>query len=74
MPDDAKSELLSRLRECHQPAPQDRFGAMLLRWVEDPLKPRTVSGTLRINPILCLLGALAVLALGTFLAFSLAWL
>ena len=47
---------------------------MLLRWVEDPLKPRTVSGTLRINPILCLLGALAVLALGTFLAFSLAWL
>ena len=40
--------------------------------IEDPLRPRTDKGSLRANPILLLLAALAVVAGGTFLFFSLA--
>jgi hypothetical protein len=69
---DAKSMLVVRLRECHAPAQQERFGATLLRWIEDPLKPRTENGAVRVNPILRFLAALATLAFMTFLAFSLA--
>ena len=44
---------------------------MLRRRIEDPVKPKTDKGNLRINPILVLLTAMAVLAGGTFLVFSL---
>ena len=39
--------------------------------MEDPLKPQTDMGGLRINPILVLLVVMALLAGGTFLFFSL---
>ncbi|HTT21962.1 MAG TPA: hypothetical protein VMG82_23735 [Candidatus Sulfotelmatobacter sp.] len=39
--------------------------------IEDPLKPKTNKGNLRINPILVLLAVMALLAGATFLFFSL---
>lgn len=50
---------------------QERLGDTLLRWIEDPLKPKTSKGSARINPILILLAVIALLAGGTFLFFSL---
>jgi hypothetical protein len=49
----------------------ERIRDSVLRWIEDPLKPLTATGWLRINPILLLLACLAVMATGTFLVFSL---
>ena len=63
--------VVMRLRNFHGADRQERFGEALLRWIEDPLKPRTSKGGLRINPILVLLAAMALLAGGTFLFFSL---
>lgn len=40
------------------------------RWIEDPLKPRTEKGNLRINPILLFVAAVALAAGATFLFFS----
>lgn len=42
-----------------------------MRWIEDPLRPRTKQGKFRINPILVLLLSLAALAAGTCLFFTL---
>ena len=49
----------------------ERIRNSMLRRIEDPLKPKTAAGRLRINPILLLLASLAVMATGTFLVFSL---
>ena len=47
------------------------FGDVLLRLVEDPLKPRDEHGRFRVNPILLLLAIVVLaLALGTFLLLS----
>lgn len=43
----------------------------MLRWIEDPLRPKTDKGSLRINPILIFLALIALLAGSTFLFFSL---
>jgi hypothetical protein len=61
--------MVERLRDFHRTDNQERIRANLLRWVEDPLKPRTNSGGLRIDPILALFAALAVLAGSTFAFF-----
>jgi len=45
---------------------------VLRRLIADPLKPRTNKGRLRVNPILVVLALAALLAVGTFLAFSFA--
>jgi hypothetical protein len=50
---------------------QESLGATLLRWIEDPLRPRTRNGRFRLNPILLLLGVLAAIALIAFSYFSL---
>ena len=50
--------------------PKERIGDVLLRWVEDPLKPRDEHGRLRVNPILLLLAIVFALVFGTFLVFS----
>ena len=50
---------------------QESLGATLLRWIEDPLRPRTRNGSFRLNPILLLLGVLAAIALIAFSYFSL---
>ena len=64
-------ETVTRLRSFHTKADEERLGAALRRWIEDPVKPRTGRGNLRVNPILVLLTAMAILTGGTFLVFSL---
>ena len=69
--DERISAIAARLREFHRAGGRERVGRTLLRWIEDPLKPKTKQGKFRINPILVLLLGLAALAAGTFLFSSL---
>jgi hypothetical protein len=63
-------ELSKRLQNLHAADREPWLGDAFPRWIEDPLKPRSDSGKLRPNRILLLLFALAILAAGTFLFFS----
>ena len=63
-------EMHDRLIDFHMQNPKERFGDVLLSWVEDPLKPRDEHGRLRVNPILLLLAIVFALVFGTFLFFS----
>ena len=63
-------EMHDRLIDFHLRNPRERFGDVLLIWVEDPLKPRNEHGRLRVNPILVLLAIVFALVFGIFLAFS----
>ena len=65
------SAVIERLRSFHAANNAERLGDSLLRWIEDPLKPQTATGSHRVKPILVLLVSLAVMAAGTFLFFSL---
>jgi hypothetical protein len=65
------SAVMERLRSFHATNNAEPLRDSLLRWIEDPLKPETATGRLRVNPILVLLVSLAVMAAGTFLFFSL---
>ena len=69
--DEQASVMVARLRELRAADSAERLGDSVLRWIEDPLQPKTAAGRLRINPLLLLLASLAVLALATFLFFSL---
>ena len=69
--DEQVSAMMKRLRELRAANSGERIRDSVLRWIEDPLKPKTAAGRLRINPILLLLASLAVMATGTFLVFSL---
>lgn len=69
--DERISAMAARLGEFHRADGREPVGRTLLRWIEDPLKPRTKQGKFRINPILVLLLSLAALAAGTCLLFSL---
>jgi hypothetical protein len=62
--------VVTRLRSSQAVNRQERLGDALLRWIEDPLKPKTCKGNRRINPILVLLAVMALLTGGTFLFFS----
>ena len=64
------TELSKRLQNLHAADREAWLGDAFLRWIEDPLKPRSDSGKLRPNRILLVLSALAILAAGTFLFFS----
>ena len=66
------TELSERLRDLCAADQEARLGDAFVRWIEDPLKPRTDNGKLRLNRILLLLAALVMLAVGTFLFFSMA--
>ena len=61
---------IARLRELYAMDRREQLGEVLLRLIEDPLKPKTDKGNLRINPILILLAAMVLLAGGTFLFLS----
>lgn len=63
--------IVARLRSFHAKDQEERPVGALWRWIEDPIKPKTDKGNLRVNPILVLLTAMAMLAGGTFLFFSL---
>lgn len=69
--DERISAMAARLGEFHRADRPERVGRILLRAIEDPVKPRTKQGKFRINPILVLLLSLAVLAAGTYLFFTL---
>ena len=69
--DEQVSAMAERLRELRAADGAERLRDSLLRWIEDPLKPKTVAGRLRINPILLLMALLAVMTAGTFLFFCL---
>lgn len=69
--DEHISAVVGRLREFHEAEGNEQLTKSTLRWIEDPLKPRTADGSLRLNPILVLLIALALLVAATFLLFSL---
>jgi hypothetical protein len=59
-----------RLREFHRTDRNEEFGELFRRLIEDPLKPKTDRGNLRVNPIVVLLAVMGLLAGGTFLFFS----
>jgi hypothetical protein len=63
--------IVARLRSFCAKHQEERLVEALRRWIEDPLKPMTDKGNLRINPILILLATMALLAGSTFLFFSL---
>lgn len=62
--------VVMRLRRYHDADRQERLAEAWRRSIEDPLKPKTDRGNLRVNPILVLLAAVALLAGGSFLFFS----
>ena len=64
--DEQISAMVERLRELRAADRGERIPNYVLRWIEDPLKPRTKQGKFRINPILVLLLSLATLAAGTY--------
>jgi hypothetical protein len=61
---------MARFTEFHAMDRQERLREALRRLIEDPLKPKTDKGKLRINPIVVLLAVMALLAGGTILFFS----
>jgi len=69
--DEQTSAMVDRLREFHRREERERIRPSLLRWIANPLRPKTKEGQLRVNPILLLLAALVVLTASTFLFFSL---
>ena len=69
--DEQISAMAERLRELRAAVRGERIRDSMLRWIEDPLKPRTKEGKPRVDPILVLLAAMALLATGTCAFFSL---
>lgn len=63
--------MAERLRELRAADGAEQLRGSLLRRIEDPLRPRTSAGRLRINPTVLLLALLVVMAAGTFLFFCL---
>jgi hypothetical protein len=62
---------VTRIQSFHASDRQERLTDAFLRWIEDPIKPKSSEGNHRTNPILILLMVIAVLTGGTFLFFSL---
>lgn len=69
--DEHISAMVDRLRELRAADGGERIRDCVVRWIEDPLKPKTKDGKLRVNPILVLLLSLVLLATGTCVFFSL---
>lgn len=69
--DQQVSAIVERLHELLAADRGEGILGCVVRWIEDPLKPKTKDGKLRINPVLVLLAAMALLAAGTCVFFSL---
>ncbi len=63
--------VVGRSRCFHAENGQEQLGETLQRWMENPLRPRTDEGSLRINPVLIIVALMALLAVVTFLFFNL---
>lgn len=64
------TEMAERLRSFLAADSEDSLSRRLARTVQDPLKPLTSEGRLRINPLLLILAAITLFATGTLLFFS----
>lgn len=60
-----------RLREFHAAVRREGLVQAFVQTIEDPFRPRTDRGTLRLSRILLLLAAMALLGGATFLFLSL---
>lgn len=69
--DEQISAMVDRVRQLRAAHRGERIRDCVVRWIEDPLRPRTKDGKLHVNPILVLLLGLALLATGTCVFFSL---
>ena len=69
--DEQVSAMVKRLRELRAADCGERIRDSVLRWIQDPLQPKTKEGKLRVNPMLVLLAAIALMATGTCAFFSL---
>jgi hypothetical protein len=49
---------------------EDRLRGHIIRRLGDPLKPRTNDDRFRVNPLLLILGSVALVSVGIFLFFS----
>ena len=65
------TEIIDRVGMFHA-AEQERIRDTVLRWITDPVSPKTNQGGLRMSRVLIILTALASIAFGTFLFFSVA--
>jgi len=63
-------EMHERLIDFHIQNSKERFCDVLLRLVEDPLKPRDEHGRFRVNPIVLLLAIVFAFVFGVFMVFS----
>ena len=68
--DTQHGEMHDRLIDFQRQNLRESLGHALLRYVEDPLKPRGQHGRFRVNPILLLLALVFALAFGMFLFLS----
>jgi hypothetical protein len=50
--------------------PEDRLRGYIVRQLGDPLKPRTHEGRIRVNPLLLILGSVALVSGGILFFFS----
>lgn len=69
--DEQISAMVEHLYELRAADRGERIPDCVVRWIEDPLKPKTKDGKLRVNPILVLVAAMALLATGTCVFFTL---
>jgi len=59
-----------RLRIFLAEDPEDGLRGHIIRRLGDPLKPRTSGGRFCVNPLLLILGSVALVCVGIFLFFS----
>ena len=60
----------ARLSNFLREHPEESISGNLLKAVQDPLKPLTENGRLRINPLLLILTTIMLFVVGLFLFFS----
>ncbi len=60
----------SRLSTFLREHPDESLAGNFARWVQDPLKPLTKNGRLRINTLLLILATIMLFVVGAFLFFS----
>ena len=59
-----------RLNKFLTEDPEDRLRGHIIRRLGDPLKPWTSNGRFRVNPLVLILGSVALVSVGIFLFFG----
>jgi hypothetical protein len=68
--DSGVAAMQARLSNFLREHPEESISGNLLKAVQDPLKPLTENGRLRINPLLLILTTIVLFVVGLFLSFS----